>query len=108
MQAVYLIILFQLINVFSSSICLYFAACRIRCPCLVMLGLYSAVFQGCFLRSLLRSLYVVAPRLFLLSVILFVFPIFLFIATMSLLATFLSVVFYIFFSLLISEGITGF
>ena len=52
--------------------------------------------------------YVVAPRLFLLSVILFVFPIFLFIATMSLLATFLSVVFYILFSLLISEGITGF
>jgi len=41
--------------------------------------------------------YVVTPRLFLLSVILFVFLIFLFIATMSLLATFLSVVFYIFY-----------
>lgn len=54
--------------------------------------------QSCFfLRSLSRSLYVVAPRLLLLSVILFVFPIFLFIATMSLLATFLSVVFYILF-----------
>ena len=52
--------------------------------------------------------YVVTPRLFLLSVILFVFLIFLFIATMSLLATFLSVVFYTLFSLLISEGITGF
>ena len=47
-----------------------------------------------FCVAFLRSLYVVAPSLFLLSFVLFVFPIFLFIATMSLLATFLSVVFY--------------
>ena len=101
MQAVYLTILFQLIYV-SSSI---FVSISLRVACLGCIPPLIGLF---FLRSPLRSLYVVAPSLFLLSVILFVFPTFLFLATVSCAGYLLVRCLLYVFSLLISEDITGF
>ena len=72
----HLIILFHLIAVsLSSFLCIYFAVCRIRCPCpfLPAWVVFMSLMGLSFLRSLLRSVCVVAFRLVILFVLLFVF-----------------------------------
>ena len=73
--SVYLIILFHLIVVSFSSICVFISLCRIRCPypCLHAWGVFRRLL-GCLSCVACRgAFYVVASSLFLLFVILFVF-----------------------------------